>query len=213
MLDRKYLARLFADAGYLPELSDLQRLFLEWHFLAPRNYAWSLVKDRHVLLGWNDVTELSGAGDFAMYTDLVGCTGVFAMAPDGSVQMSHYDDDNLNPAQIAALMDFHRRFPESQTWIVGVHAAKLARCLYETRGLRDIAVHVKRIYRETGYWVGYRRCGGQLQASYHETPLSDEYIPSAHNGDYGKWFIYGRFSEIYPAAESEFHQTPFTSYP
>jgi len=212
VLDRKFLARLFANPAYLPELSVLQRMFLEWHFLAPRNYSWSLVKGRNVLLGWNDVAELHGTDDFAMYTNLMGCTGLFALAPDGSVHMSHYDDDNLNPAQVAALMDFLRRYPGASIHTVGAHAEKMARHLAETRGLRNMLFHVKRIYWETGYWVGFRRREGQFQAVYCELPLTKEYVPSTHYIQYGQWFIYGRFSETYPSADADFREMPFTTY-
>lgn len=208
-LDRKFLARLFADPAFLPDLSELQRLFLEWHFLAPRNYSWSLVKGRRILLGWNDIAELHGPDDFAMYTNLMGCTGVFALAPDGSAHMSHYDDDNLNPAQTAALMDFLRRFPEAEVGIVGAHAEKMARHLADTRGLREILYHVKRIYWTTGYWVGFRRRQGQFQAVYCEVPLTPEYVPSTHYTEYGKWFIYGKFGETYPSPEANFREIPF----
>jgi len=213
MLDRKFLARFFADRKILPELSELQRLFLEWHFLAPRDYAWSLFREpRQVLLGWNDVAELYGPQDFAMYTNLVGCTGVFALAEDGSTHMSHYDDDNINPAQIVALMDFRRRFPGSRIYVVGVHAEKFARTLYETRGIGDILIHVKEEYFGTGYWVGFARRNGHLHPTYCETPITKEYIPSAHNNDYGRWFVFGRFREIFPSADRDFVGTRFAAF-
>jgi len=212
-MDRKYLARFFADRRNMPELSDFQRLFLEWHFLAPLNYSWTLVREpRQMLVGWNDFGEFYGGDDFAMHTNLMGCTGVFALVGDGSAYLSHYDDDNLNPAQIVSLMDFLRRFPGAQVYTVGVHAEKIARVLYEQRGVRNILTHVKQEYRTTSYWVRFARKDGQLHASHCVLPVTEEYIGSTHYIEYGRWFIYGQFGKTLPKPDSEFVQTEYVPF-
>ena len=214
VLDRRYLARYFAEPSHLRGLTAFQRLFLEWHFLAPVNYSWTLLREGgQVLVGWNDLGELAGRDDFAMYTNVMGCTAVFALAPDGAAHLSHYDDDNINPAQIVALMDFLRRHPGAEVSALGVNAAIFARKLAAERGVRAGRVHVKREYRTTAYWARFTRRRGTLRSAHCVMPVTEEYIRSTHYTEYGRWFIYGQFGMTFPPADESFTDTVYEPFP
>lgn len=205
LMDRHFLARFFADPAKVPELGEAQRLFLEWSFLAPRNYASVLQKpDRRVVVGWNASAELSGQQDFKMYTfGLIGCTGIFALAPDGSAHLSHYDEV-VNGSQFCMLNDFLNRHPGADIYVTGATADRMAQHIrYETDGL-NIFVHVKEQYFGLSYALCFTRSNGELEASYYQGSVSEEYLPSIHNYNYGLWFSYGRFSEIFPGDQDMF---------
>lgn len=209
--DRRVLMRFFTDTKAVPVLGEAQRLFLEWHFLAPRDYSSVLTREpRRMVVGWNAVGELESDANFAMYTfGLIGCACILAEAADGAVHMSHYDTE-INPVQIVALMDFLRRHSHARVWVIGFHAQKVARHLKTQRQALPVLCHVKQDYFETNYSVRFSRCDDQISVTHCVTPLPADYIQSAHNGEYGRWFALGRFSAIYPEEDKAFVNTqPF----
>ena len=208
--DRRLLARFFADAGKTPNLGEAQRLFLEWHFAAPRNYSSVLYRtDRHVAVGWNIWAELCGRDDFEMYTfGQLGCTSVFADAADGCAHLSHYDDV-VNQTQVYVLFDFLDRHGEAEVYVNGVYARELAQFLHEDRGLPSVYVHVKRLYTQSMYAIRFVRTGGRLNPSHCEKPVSADYLSSVVNGEYGRWFPFGRFSQTFCGDDADFVPTRY----
>jgi hypothetical protein len=143
--NRAELARFFADPTNIPELSLGQRMFLEWHYLAPNNYSFTLEKSWQDIpgaariLGWNQETQLNQETqgqeqrDFRFYTGLLGCTGVCAIATDGSVYMSHWDKV-CNPLQVEGYARFAASHPAARCmWWVHSPGNSRPRCVRATR--------------------------------------------------------------------------------
>jgi len=208
--NRSELARFFADPTNVPELSVGQRMFLEWHYQAPNNYSFTLEKFVPSLpgvariLGWNQETQVNQEdSDFRFYTGLLGCTGVCAVAADGAAYMSHWDEV-CNPRQIEGYARFASSHPGGTVYVVGAMSREVATALRDRYPELDILFHVKKIYMERTYTVCFARTSGQTNISIYEADVTDDYVPSTHNGEYGRWFPYGRFGQAYPGADSEF---------
>ena len=213
---RADLARFFADPANAPGLSMGQRMYLEWHYRSPNNYSFTLEKplpqrpggsggsgggDR--VMGWNQETELTGGGDFVFFTGLLGCTGICAIADDGAAYMSHWDEV-CNPRQLDGYARFAARHPDGTVHVIGVTSQSLAAGLRERHANLDIRYHSKKIYYERTYMVRFARTAGRVAIAVCESDVTDDYVSSTHNGEYGRWFPYGRFSQAYPGADAEF---------
>lgn len=211
-VNRAELAELFANPAQVPGVGFGQRLYLEWHYRAPANYQFTLEKQLNGatirLLGWNRETELTGAGDFMFFTGLLGCTGLCAVAADGSAFMSHWDEF-CNPRQLAGYAQFAARHPGGRVYVVGVFAGQLAAALRKHHpGLR-IDCHHKAIFFETTYTVRFKRSAGKVTVDFYEADVADDYIVSCHHTRYGKWFTYGRFGQACPGPDQEFRPCEF----
>jgi len=208
--DRRFLGRFFARVDTMPDLGKAQRLFLEWHFSAPPSYSSVLHKpDRRVVVGWNIWAELGGSEDFEIYTfGQLGCTSVFAVASDGAVHLSHYDDV-VNRTQAYVLFDFLNRHGKAELYVNGVYARELARFLRAQDSELDIHVYVKKTYTESIFATGFLRSDGRLSPLHCERPVSTDYLPSVVNGEYGRWFPFGRFSQAFCGADADFVRTPY----
>jgi hypothetical protein len=212
--NRLQLARFFANPANVPELSFGQRMFLEWHYHAPDNYSFTLEKplreqpDAARILGWNRETQLTGPGDFLFYTGLLGCTGICAVAADGAAYMSHWDEV-CNPKQVEGYARFADKHPGGQVYIIGVTSRNLADRLCADHPKLTISYHVKKIYYERTYTVCFARTRGRVEITVQEADVTDDYVSSVHNGQYGRWFPYGRFSQAFPGTDDEFLQCTF----
>ena len=208
------LARFFADPTNVPDLSLGQRMYLEWHYLSPNNYSFTLEKPLRGIsgaarvLGWNQETSMAGCGDFLFYTGLLGCTGLCAVAEDGAAHMSHWDDV-CNPKQFDGYARFASDHPGGTVYIIGVTSKELATGLRERHPQPNIFYHVKKIYFERTYTVCFARTKGRVEISFYEADVTDDYISSTHNYEYGRWFPYGRFSQAYPGSDADFSECSF----
>jgi hypothetical protein len=215
--NRAELARFFADASNVPSLGFGQRMFLEWHYRSPNNYQFTLEKPLRGtdgaarILGWNRETELPGRGDFQFFTGLLGCTGVCAVAADGSAYMSHWDKV-CNPNQFDGYARFASRHTGGRVYVVGVTSRELAKGLRERHPDLEMLYHVKKIYFERTYTVAFSRTNGKVEIKVHEADVADDYVSSTHNGEYGRWFPYGRFGEAYPGTDDEFRVCTFERF-
>jgi hypothetical protein len=154
---------------------------------------------------------VTGRGDFLFFTGLLGCTGVCAVAADGSAYMSHWDAV-CNPQQYDGYGQFASRHPGGRVYIVGVTSRDLAKGLRERHPDLEILCHVKKIYFERTYTVAFSRTNGKVEIKVYEADVTDDYVSSTHNGEYGRWFPYGRFGEAYPGADNEFRVCTFERF-
>src|SRR6185436_8329827 len=135
-----------------------QRMFLEWHYLAPNNYQhtlrkqWRGLPDAARLMGWNQETSVSDRSDFLFYTGLLGCTGLCAVADDGAAYFSHWDEV-CNPKQLDGYARFAAAHPGGIVRIIGACSLDLAPALRKQHPKLAIECHVKKIYFERTYTV------------------------------------------------------------
>jgi hypothetical protein len=216
--NRAELAQFFANPANVPELTPTQRMYMEWHYSAPNNYRLTLEKplgdiaNGTRLLGWNMETQVVGRGDFRIYTGLLGCTGLCAIAADGSAFMSHWDEE-CNPRQFDGYARFAADHPGGRIHVVGAVPRDLAAALKKRHPGVDVVYHLKRIYFETTYMVRFERIAGRVDVSFSETNVTDDYVHSCHNNEYGRWFPYGRFSQAFPTPEDAFTPCRFQPAP
>ena len=213
MADRRRLADFFADPDRLPELGEAQRLFLEWHFRASRDYAFVLEREgRRKVVGWNTWAEMDGPDDFAMYTfGQIGCTAAVAVSSDGSAHLSHYDQV-VDKAQAYVLDHFLQRHPDTEVYVCGVNAELLAEFLSQRYAGRKIRTHVKRTYLGLGYTLRVARSNGEFSITAARRPVSDDYIPSLTHVKYGFLPVFGRFGQIFPPDDDAFELLTFEAF-
>lgn len=191
-------------------LGKAQRLFLEWHFQAPDDYG-SLLETAHseAVIGWNHEAEFEGKQD--LYTfGLIGCTFVAALAPDGSAYLFH--QDNSVYEKLEGMIAFLKEHPKSELYVVGHAAYPVAQAISEQVRPQTLRVAVKKDFLDTSLTVHLERTDDGSKLYIASRPVSEDYIPSIHNGDYGNWFCHGRFGQIFPPKEEEFERVIPESY-
>ncbi|MEK6766040.1 MAG: hypothetical protein AABY49_07460 [Planctomycetota bacterium] len=211
MSDRLKLARYFSTPNKFFRLTKAQRLFLKWHFSAPRNYKSNIeeIKNSYVL-GWNEHINIIGNKDFDLYTfGIIGCTAIIAVLQDGSIQVSHFDGA-VNKEQLKQLYHFTNKELLPKIFIIGLSARKVAEAVLVK--IPKVFVHEKKLinWRTESYAVRVYRKDGCLKIKNSCSRISEKYISSIHNRDYGKWFSYGDFSQIYASGICYFQETPFS---
>ncbi len=212
--DRRLLARFLADPAHTPALTRTQRLFLEWHFSSPRSYSAVLHKPgRTAVVGWNAAAEFEGPDDFTLLTfGQLGCTTVFAVAPDGAVQLSHYDGV-VNPTQIYVLAEFDARHGVERVYVSGVRARQVASAVKERLPEATVALHVKSEFKGQMYSARCERRNGVIRQTHAVRAVSADYLQSVVNGAYGEWFALGRASQIFPPDDAAFTDTVYKPWP
>lgn len=227
---RRILADFFSDYSNIKELTDTQRLFVEWHFLATDDYQFVLKKpNNNIIIGWNVYDEILNSNDFSIFTfGLVGCTFVFSIASDGNAHFSHWDGE-ANVDQIKVLNKFLTKHPEAKIYIVGVKAFELGKILRDYHFDNTIFIHKKpeTDWERTVYSSTVRRQNNQLLLQYAAVPISENYLHSIYNDEYANirfpyyynnkyayntWFSLGRFSLILPPEDDAFMEIPFEIY-
>ena len=215
---RPALADFFRGEADRLGLGEAQCVFLLWHFSAPDNYGNNYEsapgkQPRSIVVGWNVAADVAaGKQDWTLYTfSLVGCTCVVAYAPDGSAQMSHFDQV-VNAKQIELLGRYMAEHRDATVVVVGVSAAKVASAVAARYKPRRLLYHVKPKYFEEAYPVRARRRGSEVEIAHAVLPMTADFIPSIHNNQYGRWFSHGRFGEMYPPRDEDFRPTEMTSF-
>jgi len=133
---------------------------------------------------------------------------VVATTPDGAVHLSHYDRE-VNPTQIDLLRTFIGARPQQHCSIVGYHARAVAEAIHEAMRVPGLQIHLKPTCLEHNYSVRASRTDGKFTITHASTPLSEDYVPSAHHTEYGRWFAHGRFGQIFPPEDAAFLPTSF----
>ena len=207
---RRILADFFREHGSALHLGEAQRLFLEWHFTAPGDYGSVLARPSgRYVVGWNAHVDVIGSAEWRLYTfGLIGCAAVFALAEDGAAHLSHYDRE-VNPTPVALLERFVSDHGDADVYLVGYHARKVAAAIAGRVGVRSRSVHAKPTYLAHTYSVRISRGPEGLRLEHASSPVSDDYVPSAHHDEYGRWFCHGRFGQIFPPGDADFASIPF----
>ncbi len=203
--DRRFLARLFADASRFPQLDEVQRLFLEWHFLSPPSYEFSLVKpNRQLVLGWNTFAEMAGVENFDIYAfGQVECTVILVESSCGDVNVSHYDLREPNRSQLCVVNDFLNGHPNSRIDVIGVYAGEVANSIHQAHPEISVGMHVKK-KTDTVYSIHFKREQGRLSTYFNEKNISKDFLSSTQYLAYGRWFTMGRTNEMCPTKNDRY---------
>jgi hypothetical protein len=192
-------------------LSLSQKNFLFWHFTSPKNYSNSTItfthKEPDYVVGWN--SNITTNNFHIIYTfGLIGCTCVICYSDDGNISVSHFDS-MVNPLQKQVVSDFQKDHNINEIYIIGGTGKRFADSITEPIDY-DIFLHEKKTGVNTTYSVmvskifNDNRDFSPIQISYASLPISADYIPSTHHGDYGKYFTEGNVSEIFPPSDNQF---------
>lgn len=147
---RRELAMFFSSDTKL-DISDLQRLFLVWHFSNNMTYSdnvFDVINQKmRLVVGWNSYHIFNGKIVEKIYTfGVIGCTVVLLASWDGYYMFSHNEAQGVPEkynSEIAywEMKQFFDNFPVKTVWVVGAHAGEFSKMIQERNRNLEVFIH------------------------------------------------------------------------
>lgn len=150
VMARQELAMFFSSDTRL-DISDMQRLFLVWHFSNNMTYSDNIFdvinQEMRLVVGWNSYHIFNGKIVDKAYTfGVIGCTVVLLASEDGYYMLSHNEAQGVPEAynsEIAywEIKQFLDNFSVKTIYIVGAHAGEFSKMIQERNKNIEVFTH------------------------------------------------------------------------